>query len=305
MSLARSALTGIFPALPTPIDASGNVDKKAVASLVDFLIAGGATGLVPVGGTGEYAALSPRDRQEMVAATVAAAKGRVPVVAGVLSTGFKESVQAGRDFVAAGAVGLMLVTPYYVTATQEGIREYFKAYADSLGVPILLYEIPYRTGISLKAETIQGMVEDGSIVGMKACNPDLSQFIRLIQLVGDKIAIMSGEEPLFATHVALGATGGVLATANLFPRLLNDIFDSARAGNLKAAIAKQKDLYPLLQVLFSETNPGPLKQAMAMIGLNMGPVLRPLQAPRADTMEALRQIVPALARSEQQLSQAA
>ena len=294
MTVTKEQLVGLYPALPTPTDADANVDRAATARLVDFLCAAGVNGLVPVGGTGEYAALSPRDRRIMVEATVEAAAGRVPVVAGILSTGFKEAVQAAKDFAAAGADGVMLVTPYYVIPTQEGIREYFKAFAQAVDVPVMLYEIPYRTGVALKAETIGQMADDRSIIGMKACNPDFNQFARVIGLVGERISVMSGEEPFFATHVAMGARGGVLATANLFPKVWQEIFALAGAGNLRAALARQQRLLPLLDAAFAETNPGPLKEAMAMIGMPVGHVLRPLQRPRPETMDKLRAAISAL-----------
>ena len=134
----------------------------------------------------------------------------------------------------------MLVTPYYyVTPTQEGIREYFRAFAQEVPVPVMLYEIPYRTGVAMKAETIAQMADDGSIIGMKVCNADFSQFARIIGLVGEKIGVMSGEELFFATHVAMGARGGVLATANVFPKIWQEIYVLASAGNLKGALARR------------------------------------------------------------------
>jgi 4-hydroxy-tetrahydrodipicolinate synthase len=294
MQVTKDQLLGLYPALPTPTDATGTVDRKATKRLVEFLCSAGVNGLVPVGGTGEYPALTPAERRTMVEITVEAAAGRLPVVAGILAPGYRESVQAAKDFAAAGAAGVMLVTPYYVSATQDGIREYFKAFAQEVGLPVLLYEIPYRTGIALKAETIAQMVDDGSIVGMKACNPDFAQFARIIGLVGQRISVMSGEEPFFATHVAMGARGGVLATANLFPKLWQEIFALASAGNLKAALARQQQITPLLDAVFAETNPGPLKEAMAMAGMPVGHVLRPLQRPRPETMDKLRAAVKAM-----------
>src|SRR5499426_315867 len=272
MKLTRDQLVGLYPALPTPTDPSGTVDRKATARLVEFLCSAGITGLVPVGGTGEYAALLPEERRAMVEVTV----------------------QAAKDFAAAGADGVMLVTPYYVTPTQEGIREYFRAFAQEVPVPVVLYEIPYRTGVAMKAETIAQIADDGSIIGMKACNADFSQFARIIGLVGEQISVMSGEEPFFATHVAMGARGGVLATANVFPKIWQEIFALASAGNLKGALARQQSILPLLDAAFSETNPGPLKEAMAMVGLPVGHVLRPLQLPRPETMKKLEAAVCAL-----------
>jgi 4-hydroxy-tetrahydrodipicolinate synthase len=294
MQITKDQLTGLYPALPTPTDATGTVDRKATKRLVEFLCSAGVNGLVPVGGTGEYPALTAGERRMMVEVTVEAAAGRVPVVPGILAPGFKEAVQAAKDFAAAGAAGLMLVTPYYVTATQDGIREYFRAFAQEVGLPVLLYEIPYRTGVAMKAETIAQMADDGSIVGMKACNPDFNQFAQVIGLAGQRISVMSGEEPFFATHVAMGARGGVLASANLFPKVWQEIFALASAGNLKAALARQQQITPLLDAVFAETNPGPLKEAMAMAGMPVGHVLRPLQRPRPETIEKLRAAVKAM-----------
>ena len=305
MTLTKSMIKGLLPALTTPIDAKGRVDREAVRKLVDYVLQGGAAGLVPVGGTGEYAALSPADRANMVEAAVDAAARRVPVIAGVLAPGFQDALQAGRDFLRAGAQGLMLIAPYYITPTQQGIRDYFKAYADAIGAPVMLYEIPYRTGVALKPETIAGMVEDGSIVGMKASNPDMAQLTRIIALVGDRISVTSGEEQLFPTAVAMGAVGGVLATANVLPRSWIEIFNLARAGNLKAALAKHAKLAVFLAAVFSECNPGPLKVAQAIAGLPGGPVLPPLVAPSEETRKQLEETLPPLLTYEKSLAREA
>jgi 4-hydroxy-tetrahydrodipicolinate synthase len=287
MALDKSKITGLLPALTTPIDKTGAVDVAAVKGQVDHVIAGGASGLVPVGGTGEFTALSTTDRIAMVEATVAAAKGRVPVIAGVLAPGLRDAIQAGRDFIKAGAEGLMVLAPYYITPTQEGIRDYFKAYADAIGGPVMLYEIPYRTGIALKPETIAAMAEDRTIVGMKASNPDMAQFTRILALAGDRISVTSGEEPLFPTAMAMGAVGGVLATAILFPRVWIEIMTLARSGDLKGALARHKELAPLLSAVFAECNPGPLKAAQRLLGMPVGPALTPLRAPSDDVLRRL------------------
>jgi len=294
MALTRDMIKGLLPALTTPIDPAGAVARKQVRGLVDHVIAGGASGLVPMGGTGEYTALSRADRLAMVEATVEAGRGRVPVIAGVLAPGLRDAVEAGRDFLKAGADGLMVIAPYYITPPQDGIRDYFKAYADAIGGPVMLYEIPYRTGVALKAETIAALVEDGSIVGMKSSNPDMAQFTRVLALCGDKMSVTSGEEPLFPTAVAMGAVGGVLATAILFPRIWVEIFRLAASGDLKGALARHQALAPLLAAVFAECNPGPLKAAQAMIGMPMGPVLTPLRAPSAEVTSRLAACLPAL-----------
>lgn len=285
--LTKDDLVGIFPALPTPVDDAANVDTGAVQRLIEFLLGAGVDGLVPVGGTGEYAALSPADRRRMVEVTVQAVAGRVPVIAGILSPGFKEAVAAAHDAEAAGADALMLVTPYYVHASGQGIREYFAAFAAAVELPVLLYEIPARTGVALTAETIAGMVEDGSIIGMKACNGDFAQFTRLIDAVGERIGVLGGEEPYFPTHVAMGASGGILATANLVPAPWLEIFRLARDGDLPAALKRHAQLYPLLDAIFAEVNPGPLKAALGLAGLPVGQVLLPLRPPGPEAMARL------------------
>jgi 4-hydroxy-tetrahydrodipicolinate synthase len=305
MQLNKTHLTGLFTALVTPYDADGEVDRAAVARIVRHQLDGGASGLVPIGGTGEYAMLSPDQRIQMVEATVEAAAGRVPVVPGVLATGFSDALEAGESFKAAGASGVMLVTPYYATGTQAAIREYYRSYRDALDLPVLAYEIPRRTNVALEAETVQAMAEDGSIIGMKYSSYDVPQFIRAVSFAGERIAIMSGEEPLFATHIAIGATGGVLATANLYPRIWCSVFELARKGDLKAALKLQMELDPLLAAVFAETNPGPLKHAMKMAGFNVGAAKLPLTPPTAETIARLKMVMPRIAERERSFSAAA
>ncbi|KAB2845777.1 MAG: 4-hydroxy-tetrahydrodipicolinate synthase [Hyphomicrobiaceae bacterium] len=305
MTLKRTMIHGILPALTTPLDAKGHVDAKAVAKQVDYVIAGGASGLVPVGGTGEYTALTPKERVAMVELTVAAARRRVPVIAGVLSPGLGEAIEAGRAFLQAGADGLMVIAPFYITPTQKGIRDYFKACADAVGGPVMLYEIPYRTGVALKAETIAEIAGDGSIVGMKASNPDMAQLTRVLALCGETINVASGEEMLFPTAIALGAVGGVLATADILPRSWMQIFDLARNGNLKAALAKHAALAPFLAAVFAECNPGPLKAAQGIAGIQVGPVLCPLRPPAAALVKEMEALLQPLLAAERALAKEA
>lgn len=287
MRLGREGLAGIFPALTTPTDANGEVDAKALSRLVDYVLAGGASGLVPVGGTGEFTALSPAARLLAVETTIAAAKARVPIVPGILSPGFAEAVATGKAFAAAGADALMLIVPFYVTPTQAGIRDYFRAFRDKIDRPLLLYDIPSRTYAQIDPETIAELAEDHTIIGMKACNTSIPHFNRVIHRVGNRIAVMSGEDEFFPTHAALGATGGVLASATMIPRYWVEMLELIRAGKLSEALLRHRRLLPLFDALFAETNPGPLKEAMRRIGFDIGQVLPPLQPPGAATVTKL------------------
>jgi len=293
MSLTKDSLHGLFTAIVTPFSADGAIDHEALKTLVGHQISAGATGIVPIGGTGEYPALSRTERADVVATCVEAAGG-APVLPGILATGYMDALDAGRDFKAAGAAGLMLVTPYYSTGTQEGIRAYFARYREALDLPLMAYEIPRRTSVALKAETYAQMAADGSIIGMKYSSYDMPEFIATLREAGQALTVLSGEEPLFATHVALGAKGGVLASASLFPEIWLKIFAKALSGDLQGALALQKPLEPMLSAVYAETNPGPLKHLMRLAGKDVGDVRLPLTPPRDETITRLREALDGL-----------
>lgn len=292
-ALTQDTLTGLFTAIVTPFTQDGSVDYPRITALVQRQIKAGARGIVPIGGTGEYPSLSRSERAGIVSACVEAAEG-APVVPGVLSTGFRDAIDAGRDFAEVGAAGLMLVTPYYSPGPQDGMRRYFAAYRQEVDLPLLAYQIPRRTTVALTAETYAEMAEDGSIIGMKYSDYDMPQFIATMRLAGDKLAILSGEEPLFATHVALGAGGGVLASATLYPEEWIEIFRLAADGDLRGALKRQEELEPMLGAIYSETNPGPLKYFMGLAGEGVGGVRLPLTDPQPQTVERLRAVHAAL-----------
>jgi 4-hydroxy-tetrahydrodipicolinate synthase len=286
MTLTKGQLNGLYTAIVTPLKLDGAVDVKTLQALVRFQLAAGASGIVPIGGTGEYPAFSRSERRAIVSACVEAAEGR-PVIPGVLSTGYEDAIEAGRDFAAAGAAAVMTVTPYYAPGTQEGMRSYFRRYRDNLDLPVMLYQIPRRTTVAATAETVQAMAEDGSIIGMKYSSYDMPDFIRTVKYAGEKIAILSGEEPLFATHVALGAKGGVLASATIYPKIWIEIFQLASEGRLKAALKLQDRIDPVIDSIYLETNPGPLKTYMELAGMPVGGVRLPLTGPSPETQEKL------------------
>jgi 4-hydroxy-tetrahydrodipicolinate synthase len=287
-------LRGVLPAFPTPTTDDGAVDEAALRRLVRFLLDGGAKGLVPMGGTGEFTALSPAARTRVVEITAEIAAGKVPVVAGVLSPGYAEATQTGRDFTKAGADALLLIAPFYVTPSQIGIRDYFRAYRNDVDAPLVFYDIPYRTRIVTDAAVLAGLAADRTIIGMKACNTDMHHFNQIAAAVDDRFALLSGEDTLFPAHVALGARGGILAAASLMPAYWQRMFEAAAAGQLGEAIAAQRRLLPLLDAIFAEPNPGPLKEALGMIGLPSGHALPPLRHPAEATMAALRVAIASL-----------
>ena len=286
--LSSSALRGILPAVPTPVTADDSVDRRAVETLFGWLLKQGIDGVVPLGGTGEYGALSRTERVRMAALTVAAMNGRGPVIPGVLDPGFHDALQAGRDFAAVGADALLVLTPYYTNPTQAGLRDYFLRYADASPVPILIYEIPYRTRIALEPRILHELSRHERIIGMKACNTDMYHFLQVVAGVGEDFAVLSGEDSLFPLHVAAGARGGIVVTANLLPTAWRRIHEAAAAGRTAEALEIHRRLIPLMNMAFAETNPGPMKAVMDMVGVEASRMLAPLVPPAPSLGAALR-----------------
>lgn len=291
MSLAASGLRGVFPALTTSFNADGLYDPAGMASHVERMYQAGMTGVVPLGGTGEYTALSPAERLQVVETCVAASNSKGPVIAGVLSPGYAEAVETGKAFARAGADALMLVTPFYVLSGQEGILEYYRKFHGEVGLPVVLYEIPGRTNVSYEPETVKQLAEDGIAIGIKYSNLDVVKFTRVMIAAGDLMTVMGGDDSLLAAHMALGASGAILATANLCPEAWVKCFQLAQSGDFAAATTLQKKLYPMIDAVFSEPNPTALKHAMKMIGRNAGPVRLPLVEVSQSTEEWLEQII--------------
>ncbi|SMG53600.1 4-hydroxy-tetrahydrodipicolinate synthase [Paraburkholderia susongensis] len=281
-------LRGILPAIPTPVNPDDTINADAARNLLRYLLKQGIDGVVPLGGTGEYGALSRAERVRMAEITVREADGDIPVIAGVLDPGYHDAMQAGRDFAAAGADGLLVLTPYYTNPTQQGIRDYYLRYADESPLPILIYEIPYRTRISIAPEVLHELSRHERIIGMKACNTDMWHFLRTVAGVDDSFAVLSGEDTLFPLHVASGAKGGIVVTATLLPSAWRRIHQLASEGRTQEALALHRTLIPLMNLAFAETNPGPMKSVMDLIGVDAPDMLAPLVKPDPALARRLR-----------------
>jgi 4-hydroxy-tetrahydrodipicolinate synthase len=285
--LTANQLRGIIPALPTPVRGD-IVDAGAVSALFDWLLKQGIDGVLPLGGTGEYGALARAERIRMVELCAKAMAGKGPVIAGVLDTGYHDALQAAREFAAAGADAVLVLTPYYTNPTQAGVRDYFRRYADNAPVPILIYEIPYRTRIAVEPAVMHELSRHERIIGMKACNLDMYHFLQVVAGVDPSFAVLSGEDSLFPLHVAAGARGGIIVTANLLPRAWRRIFDLAKQGRTSDALALHRQLIPLMNMAFAETNPGPMKAVMDLIGVDAPEMLAPLVQPAPELRAQLR-----------------
>lgn len=291
MALTKSDLYGVFPALTTSFDKDGRFDPIGMEAHIDRMFAAGVTGIVPLGGTGEYTALSPAERVAVIEICVKAARGKGPVIAGVLSPGYEEAVETGLAFKAAGVDAIMLVTPFYVLGGQQGIMEYYRRFQAAVGLPIVLYEIPSRTNVSNAPETVAELANDGIAIGIKYSNLDVVKFTQVMIAAGDAMTVMGGDDSLLAAHMVLGAKGCILATANLCPEAWVHCFKLGQSGDFAAAAALQKRLYPMVEAVFSEPNPTALKRAMELAGFAAGSVRLPLTQVSEQTEERLAQMV--------------
>ena len=292
-----TTLHGILTALPTPVQADGAVDAVAARTLVEYQLRHGVNGLVPIGGTGEYGSLARAERCRMVEATAQAAQGGVPVIAGVLDTGYFDALQSGRELAAAGADALMVVTPYYTNPTQAGVRDYFLRYADESPLPVVIYEIPYRTRIAVAPEMMHALSRHERIIGMKACNTDMYHFLQVVAGVADDFSVLGGEDTLLPLHLMAGAKGGIVVTATMLPAAWRQLYQLAISGRVAEALALHRELMPMMNLAFAETNPGPLKSVWDLIGIEAPAVLAPLREAAPDLRAALRRsMVPLLER---------
>jgi len=281
-------LRGLLPAIPTPVTGDDKIDADATRTLIHYLLERGIDGLVPLGGTGEYGSLARAERLKMAALCVEAVAGKVPVIPGVLDPGYNDALAAGRAFADAGVDALMVLTPYYTNPSPQGVRDYFMRYADESPLPILLYDIPYRTRVTMAPELLHELSRHERIIGMKCCNTDMYHFLRTAAGIDPSFAMLSGEDTLFPLHLAGGAKGGIIVTASILPVAWKQIFELASSGRVADALQAHRRLIPLMNLAFAETNPGPMKSVMDLIGVHAPKMLTPLVQPADDLTAKLR-----------------
>ncbi len=278
---------GALTALVTPFR-DGAVDVPALRELIEWQIQSGIDGLVPCGSTGESATLTHAEHDAVVKLTIEQARRRVPVIAG---TGSNSTAEAIRLTVAAaemGADGALLLSPYYNKPTQDGIYRHYKTIAASVAIPILLYNIPGRTASNITPETVARLAEIKNIVGIKEATGSMDQSSDILKLAGDKITILSGDDSLTVSVIALGAMGVISTCSNAVPREMHDLADAALNGNFAKAREIHYRLLPLMRALFVETNPIPIKQALAFMGKCANELRMPLLPMTAGPAERLR-----------------
>jgi 4-hydroxy-tetrahydrodipicolinate synthase len=255
---------GAIVATVTPFR-NGNLDKNALKKLVTFQIDSGTDGIVPCGTTGESATLSFEEHERVIDIVLDSAGGRVPVIAGTGSNNTKEAVALTRYAKKAGVSGALVITPYYNKPTQDGLLRHFRAVAESTDIPIILYNVPGRTGVNMAAQTVARLAEIPNIVGVKEASGNLTQVCDIIRMTPKKFCVLSGDDALFFPMMALGAKGVISVTSNVAPRLMAELYDTYVIGEISRARDIHYHLWPLFQALFLETNPIPAKTALAMM----------------------------------------
>ncbi|HZO81390.1 MAG TPA: 4-hydroxy-tetrahydrodipicolinate synthase [Candidatus Binataceae bacterium] len=256
---------GALTAIVTPFR-DGEVDERALRELVEFQIQGGVDGLVPCGSTGESATLTHAEHDQVVKIVVEQARRRVPVVAGTGSNSTAEAIRLTAAAREAGADGALMISPYYNKPTQEGIYRHYRTVATAVDLPIIVYNIPGRTASNIAPETFARLCEVRNIVAIKEASGSMDQASDIRRLCGDRLTILSGDDSLTLPLMALGAKGVIATVSNVMPRETHELAAAALAGDFARARELHYKLLPLVRALFVETNPIPVKQALAFMG---------------------------------------
>ncbi|MGZ6231202.1 MAG: 4-hydroxy-tetrahydrodipicolinate synthase [Syntrophales bacterium] len=257
--------SGAIVAIVTPFR-KGKVDEKSLRELIEFQIKNGTDGIVPCGTTGESSTLSHEEHDRVIEITIDAVNKRVPVIAGTGSNSTDEALRLTRHAHEAGADGALLVCPYYNRPTQEGLYQHFKIIAESIPIPIVPYNIPSRTGVNLLPETVARLAKISNIVGIKEASGSLKQMQDVISLCGDKFDVLSGDDFFTFPLLAIGGRGVISVVSNIVPADMAAMVDAFAGGDIKKAQQKHHKLIPLIDALFIETNPVPVKAALSMMG---------------------------------------
>ncbi len=274
--MKHTVFTGMATALVTPMREDLSVDLDALGRLIDFQLENGINALVAVGTTGESATLEPAEQAQVIRFTVQRVGGRVPIIAGVGSNNTAHALDNVKSACDAGADALLAVTPYYNKATQAGLIRHFTAMADAARVPLILYNVPGRTGCNLLPQTVAALADHPNIVGIKEASGNMAQMVQIMHLCADKLDVYSGEDALTVPMMSMGAAGTISVLSNVVPRLAVSMTDACRAGDYPAAAALQCRLLPLIDCLFSEVNPIPAKAAVAAMGFGAENLRLPL-----------------------------
>ncbi len=267
--------TGSIVAIVTPFR-DGRVDEQAFRDLIEFQIEGGTSAIVPCGTTGESATLNVEEHERVIDIAVEAVNKRVPVIAGTGGNSTSEAIELTRHAKKAGADATLQVTPYYNKPSQEGLFLHFKAIAEAVALPQVLYNIPGRTGVNMLPETVARLAELREVVAIKEGSGSLAQMTEIINLAGDRITVLSADDNITLPVLAIGGKGVISVVANIVPRDTSDMIRAWEMGDVQESRRLFLKLFPLCQAMFYETNPVPVKTALALMGKIQGDLRLPM-----------------------------
>jgi 4-hydroxy-tetrahydrodipicolinate synthase len=286
--------TGCGTALVTPFRPDQSLDEEALRKLVQRQIDAGIDFLVPCGTTGECPTLTQTERLRVVELTLEEARGRVPVVAGAGGYNTAEVIETAREFQSIGVDGILSVTPYYNKPTQEGLYQHYKAIAAATSLPIIVYSVVGRTGVNVEPATIRRLAEIDNIVGIKEASGNIGQMAAIANGARDSFVVLSGDDAITLPLAALGGRGVISVVSNEIPAEMTRLTRLCLQNNFPAARELHRKYFPLMEVNFVETNPGPVKAAMALMDL-LEPVWRlPLVPPKAENLARIRGVLESL-----------
>jgi len=287
----RTPFTGCGTALVTPFTTDGALNEQAVRRLARRQIESGVHFLVPCGTTGEAPTLSAEEKRRVVEIVADEARGRVPVLAGAGGYHTREVVESARAMQSAGALGLLSVTPYYNKPTPEGLYQHYREIAEAVPLPIVVYNVPSRTGCNVDPATLTRLASIPGVIGVKEASGNMSQIAEVVAAVSPDFIVLSGDDALTLPAMALGARGVISVAANEVPSEMTELVEAAEHGDFRAARAVHTRLLPLMLANFAESNPIPVKAVMAQMGLIEESYRLPMVPPRAETRERLARVL--------------
>ena len=284
--MKNTIFKGMATAIVTPMTENG-IDYEAFARLIEFQIANGIHALVVMGTTGENATIEPEDQKAVIRFAVEQVHGRIPVIAGTGTNNTAHVLHNTENACEVGADAVLVVTPYYNKATQNGLIKHFTAVADVSTVPVIVYNVPGRTGCNLLPKTVAKLAEHPNIVAVKEATGNMAQMVEIMALCGDKIDVYSGEDALTVPMLSMGAAGTISVLSNVAPKQSVAMTDAFFAGNIAEAAKMQCKLLPLINALFSEVNPIPAKAAVSAMGFGEEHLRLPLTPMEDETRAKL------------------
>jgi 4-hydroxy-tetrahydrodipicolinate synthase len=286
--LAKHRFEGCGTAIVTPFASDGSVDTATLRALVERQIDSGIDFLVPCGTTGENPTLTREEHLRVVGITIETARGRVPVLAGAGGYCTSEVIELVKQVEALGADGLLSVTPYYNKPTQEGLYRHYQAIAAETKLPVIVYSVQGRTGLNVEPATVKRLASLGNVVGIKEASGNISQIGRICAEAAEDFAVLSGDDALTLPILAVGGHGLISVASNVIPKEMTELVHAGLSGDFSTCRERHRRYLPLMDVLFVESNPGPVKAAMAALGL-LQPVYRlPLVGPSEQNLERIR-----------------